>query len=366
MIHAPGAPSPTPEPWGSSATLAEIADRLARAKRIAVLTHSKPDGDAIGSSLALARALIHTGKSVRQGGDGGGVVVATPLYLGPWPSRFDPLIPPTRIVQEHHACWSEPGLIDADAVAIVDTGSWNQVADARPYIEAHRDVTVVIDHHPHGDGDIAPVRHVDPSAAAAAELIAVVAMRLLGIDSARKLPRDVAEPLYLGIATDTGWFKYPSTTSRTLRLAADLMDAGVDADRLFQMSEQGDTPARLRLIQKALSSLKLIDHDRAAIMCLSKADFAEAGASDDEYGGIIDLPKAVGTVRAIVLLTELEPGLTKASFRSKASLTGNDEVDVNLLAQRFNGGGHKHAAGAKIRMPIGEAADAIARALTGA
>jgi len=360
MTRAGAPSSSTAESWGSSASLAEIADQLAQAKKIAVLTHSKPDGDAIGSSLALARALMHRGTRV------GAPVVATPLYLGQWPSRFDPIISPTRIVHEHHACWNDPGLVDADAVVVVDTGSWNQVADARGYIDPRKGMTVVIDHHSHGDPDMSAVRHVDPTAAAAAELIAQVAMRLLGIDSPRKLPRDIAEPLYLGIATDTGWFRYPNTTSRTLRLAADLIDAGVDADRLFQMSEQGDSPARLRLMERALSSLRLLDKDRAAIMCLSKQDFTETGASDDEYGGIIDLPKAVGSIRVIVLLTELEPNLTKASFRSKASLNGNDEVDVNLVAQRFNGGGHKHAAGAKIHMPLAEAAEAVARALTSA
>jgi phosphoesterase RecJ-like protein len=348
-------PSSTPPPpadtWSSNATLAEIADRLAGAKRIAILTHAKPDGDAVGSSIALTRALAHRG------------IPATPVFLGPWAARFDPLIPPTRVIHEHHNCFADPALTSADTVVIVDTGSWNQVADARAYIEPRHASAIVIDHHSHGDPAIAAMRHIDPTAAAAVELICAVAKRLLGIDSPAKLPKDVAEPLYLGLATDTGWFKYPNTTSHTLRLAADLMDAGVDADRIFQISEQGDTVSRLYLIERALASLQILDGGRGAIMCLTKSDFDATGASEDEYGGIIDLPKAIGSVRVIALLTEVEPALTKVSFRSKAAFNGSEEVDVNILAQRFGGGGHKHAAGAKIRLPLAEAADAVAAAI---
>lgn len=338
--------------WTSNATLEQIGDRLVRCEKVAVLTHAKPDGDAVGSVLGIARSLLHRG------------IAATPVFLGPWAARFDPLLPPTRVIHENSGCFEDPALVDADAVVIVDTGSWNQVADARAYIEPRREIAIVIDHHQHGDPEMAATRHVDASAAAAAELVHVVAKRILGVRSAAGLPKDVSEALYLGIATDTGWFKYPNTTSRTLRLAADLMDAGVDADRLFQISEQGDTPARLRLIERALASLRLIDGDRGAIMCLSRADFADSGATDDESGGIIDLPKAIGTVKVIALLTELEPALTKVSFRSKAAINGADEVDVNKMAQRFGGGGHKHAAGAKIRKPLAEAADDIAAAMT--
>ncbi len=333
--------------WSSNATLVEIADRLVGAKRVVVLTHAKPDGDAVGSSLALARALLLRG------------IEAIPVYLGPWPSRFDPLIAPTRVIHERHNWSADPAVTEADTVVIVDTGSWSQVADARAFIEPRRDSTIVIDHHSHGDPEIAAVRHVDSAAAAAAELIAVVAMRLAGVDSPKKLAREIAEPLYLGMSTDTGWFKYPNTTSRTLRLAADLMDAGVDADRLYQISEQGDTLARLRLMERALASLTLFDEDRAAIMSLSRTDFAATGATDDEYGGFIDLPKAIASVRVMALLTEVEPGLTKVSFRSKAALNGSEEVDVNLVAQQFGGGGHKHAAGAKIKMPLAQAVRAV-------
>ena len=343
-----------PGAWVSNATLPEIVERLASAKRIAILTHAKPDGDAVGSAVGLARVLAH--KSIK----------ATPVFLGPWLSRFDPLIPPTRIVHEHHKCFADPEIVGADTVVIVDTGSWSQVAGARAFIEPRRDSTIVIDHHSHGDPEIAAMRHIDPTAAAAAELIAVVGMGLLDLPSASRLPKDVAEALYLGIATDTGWFKYPNTTSRTMRLAADLMDAGVDADRLFQISEQGDSPARLRLIEKALASLRFIDGDRGAVMSLSREDFDAAGAAEDEYGGIIDLPKSIGSVRVIALVTELEPGLVKVSFRSKASIAGSEEIDVNVIAQQFGGGGHKHAAGAKIRQPLDQAVEAVARAISAA
>lgn len=333
--------------WISNASIEEVAERLKGARRVVILTHSKPDGDAVGSTLALARALACL------------EIKATPAYLDPWPARFDPIVGSTPIVREHAGMWDSAALKDPDLIVIVDTGSWNQVADARQFIQARMGRTIVVDHHGHGDITDGTMRHINVSYAAACEPVARICSLLLGA-KLKSLPPDVAEPLYLGIASDTGWFRYSNTTAQTFRLAAALIDAGANADRIFQIAEQSDSPERILLMQRALSSLRLLDDNRVAVMTLRRKDFEETGTTDDEAGGLIDLPRSVGTVRVTLLATEVEPALTKVSFRSKA---GDDEIDVNLIAQRFDGGGHKHAAGAKIKATVDETVERILGAL---
>lgn len=256
--------------------------------------------------------------------------------------------------------WHQAVLQKPDLVVILDTGSWSQVADAKPFVEMHIDRTVIVDHHGHGDITNGTMRHVSTAYAAACEPVARICSMLLEV-KLRALPPDVAEPLYLGIASDTGWFRYSNTTAQTFRIAASLIDAGANADRVFQIAEQSDSPQRILLMQRALGSLQLLANNRVAVMALRRTDFDETGTTDDESGGLIDLPRSIGSVRVTTLATEVEPNLTKFSFRSKP---GADEVDVNVLAQRFGGGGHKHAAGAKIKAPIDEALETVIAALT--
>lgn len=340
--------------YSSNATLAQIAQRLAAASRIAIFTHSKPDGDAVGSTLALARTLAMLGKS------------ASPVYLPPWSARFDALIGATPVIHERHGIWTDAALTSADACAVLDTGSWSQLADAKAFLSPRRESTVLVDHHAHGDGDVAALRHIDTRAASACELVAELCRLLLAAASFRELPGEIAAPLYLGVATDTGWFRYSNTRPATLRLAADLIDAGVDHNRLYRTIEQSDSPRRLLLTQRALASLEYLASDRAALMSITKRDIEECNATQDELGGLTDLPQAVGSVRVVAVLTEVEPRLTKASFRSKAPDPGQPLIDVNKIAQTFGGGGHIQAAGAKLQLPLAQAREQVRAALTGA
>lgn len=342
----------TDSTWTSTATLAELAERVRSCTRLLCLTHSKPDGDAIGSTLALARSAIHIGKA------------ASVLYLAPWPERFNPVLGPTPVIHEHQGCFNDPSVTTADLVAVLDTGSWNQVADAKPFLQARADRVFIVDHHAHGNPDMTTTRHINSRAASACELVAELCRLVLGKSSCRELPVDVATALYLGVATDTGWFRYSNVTSATMRLAADLIDAGAPANDLHQLSEQSDTPARLKLTTHALESLQLLDHNRVAIMSLTKAQVEAAGGTVDETGGLSDLPNRVSDVRVVAILVELEPGLTKLSLRSKAPRPTEKLIDVNRIAQQFNGGGHVHAAGAKMHMPLKEALAAVAAALS--
>lgn len=347
-VKPSGHADPAIDEWRTTASLEQISARLISARRIAVFTHSKPDGDAVGSALALTRALAALGKH------------AIAVFLTPWSDRFNAVVRDTPVIIEHERWTDHEELRDIDTAVIVDTGSWSQLADARPWLEPRAADTIILDHHAHGDPGVAPARYIDTAAAAACEIIAALCARLLGIDAPARFPLPVAEALYLGIATDTGWFRYSNTTAQTLRLAADLIDAGVDHNALYRAIEQSDKASRLLLIGRALHSIRFVHNNTIAIMTITLRDIAETGADMEEVGGFTDLPQSVASVRSVAVLVELEPNLIKVSFRSKA---GDDSVDVNLAAQQLGGGGHKHAAGAKIKRPLPEAINAVLDAL---
>lgn len=332
------------EQWGSNASLDDIVERLKLAESAVILTHGKPDGDAVGSSVGIARSLMGIGKR------------ALVLYDPPWTDRFDCVIAdtPHRVLKggKDDRVWSNPQVLGADTVVIVDTGSWSQLSASEEYLRERRDRTLLIDHHAHGDPDVASMRYVDTDAPAAAQIVAEIARRVLGLGRIADLPLPIANAVYLGMATDTGWFKHPSVRSSTFRIVADLIDAGVDHSRLFLDTEQSDPPERLLLMQRAMKSMELVAGAAGAVMSLSPSDFEETGGDLSLTGGLVDLPKTVRTVEVAALLTQIEPHLTKISFRSKASTRS---IDVNELAQRFGGGGHKHAAGARIEADLAEA-----------
>lgn len=337
--------------WTSNTTLEALARRVQGSRRLLCLTHSKPDGDAIGSTLALARAAIARGQQ------------AAVLYLPPWPERFDAIVNGTPVIHEHHNVWSEPALVEADTIAILDTGSWNQVADARAFLESRLDRVFVVDHHAHGHTDLGVVRYIDSSAASACQIVAELCRQVLNLPAVRDLPADIAAALYLGTATDTGWFRHSNTTPAVLRLAADLIEAGAPHNDLYQLVEQNESISRLRVLSRALANLRLLDDGRVAMVSLDRKEIAECDAVPDDLGGLSDLPGSIASVRVTAVLIEMEPRLTKLSLRSKPARPGEPLIDVNQIAQTLGGGGHVQASGAKLHMPLDQAKKAVAAAL---
>jgi len=346
----PQAPDALAQEWATSIETPALARRLREADRVVILTHTKPDGDAIGSTLALARALARIG------------VDATPFYLPPWPERFDEIVQQTPIVHlsaddSKHTIPFEP-----DAVVVLDTGSWSQLRGVEHWLHDHAEKTIVIDHHLHGDGDSAPAKLIDTAAAAACEIVAHIAVELLELDTPAQLPVNIAEPLYMGLATDTGWYRHSNTTARTHRLAADLLEVGVAHDRLFTVIEQSDNESRLRLLASALSSLNTHADGRVAVMGLRTADFERANAAPGDSGGFVDTPLSIAQVRVSAMVTETDWGVTKVSLRSKPT-AGQEAIDVNEIARAFGGGGHARAAGLRIEEQYEQAMETITRVL---
>ncbi|MDH3585107.1 MAG: DHH family phosphoesterase [Phycisphaerae bacterium] len=225
--------------YESTATLPEIAATLRAANCVVVTTHAKPDGDALGSLLALSRALEVLGKDVQR------------WVMPPVPRSLKFL---TEGVQMHSHGGPEDPLPapEPDAIVIVDTGAWTQLEPLRHWIEPRAERTIVLDHHLMG-ASFAPQRHIDPQAAAAAEVVAEL-IDVLGCD----YDATICRSLYVALATDTGWFRFSNTRPRTHELAARLLRGGVDHADLFSRLEQSERVQKLALMIRAMDSLKLV------------------------------------------------------------------------------------------------------------
>ena len=311
--------------WRTGTDLSAIAQWLRGKSRIVVVTHGKPDGDAMGSVLAASRALSLAAE--REGRD----IEVTPCFSGPMPVWHSDLTGDARFLYITHGV-TPP---DADAVLIVDTGSWTQLDDVRGWLEARTDRTAILDHHQQGDAEISDRLVVDTSAAAACEIVAELACHLLRCASAKELPVGVATPLYLGIATDTGWFKFSNVTSRTMRLAADLLDAGVDHSQLYETVEQQDRSSRYYLLGRALSSMELIEHESIALLTISQGDVHAVRAGPEDVSQFSAYPMSISGVRVCAMLTEVHtelgsPPLTKVSLRSKPASRATFSLSFGL------------------------------------
>lgn len=337
--------------YTTNTDIADAAAWLSATESIVITTHFKPDGDAVGSSLALARALRHHRPDIE----------VEIWYAGAIPDFLAEIAAdtPTRHLDTDPPSEAD----DPEAFVIVDTGSWSQLEFVRNFAAARRDRTLIIDHHLRGDAEIADRRIIETAAPAAAQIIAELCGHMLGLP-ASKLPVDVATPLYLGIATDTGWFRYSNATPTMFRLVADLLEAGVASTDLYRLIEQRDRVSRLRLFGRALSKLEMHNNNTVALVMLDAQDFTDTGGAPGDTGGFADRMLAVESVRVAVVLTESSDHagapVTKISFRSKP---GVDEVDVNQVAGTLGGGGHARAAGARLPSNLADTRDAVLKAL---
>lgn len=334
--------------YTANATYVAIADRVRSVHRIAVVSHSKPDGDAIGSMLALKRALESIDKQVDI------------FLMGPLESNLLLVAgdTPWHRVEDH------PPSDDYEAILVVDTGSWSQLEPLETWLKKHRDRIIGLDHHTGGDPDVAPMRLIDPTMASTTQLLVPLLDELGcpltgGLDS-------VAEALFVGLATDTGWFRHNNAGADVFSVAVRLLARGVDKSRLYQIIEETHRPERLALEARALNSLQYARDGTVAIMSIAREDFEQTGGSTEDLTGVVNMPMIVGKVRVSVLITQSEPNITKLSFRSKPPLPGFDDddyIDVNDIAKAFGGGGHVHAAGARVNAEIDEAVESVRNAV---
>ncbi len=334
--------------YESTGTIADIVAALKGAASLAIVSHARPDGDAAGSILALSRALRALGKPVDA------------VLTG----DVDPNILALAETGELRRDSASPMRTDVELAVLVDTGSWGQVEPLDGWLRSMAPRVLGIDHHARGDA-IAALRVVDTRAASTTQIVARV-IDGLGLDLGTTAPggkRTIAEAIFVGLATDTGWFRYQNADAEVFALAARLVGMGVDRVALHQSLEENARPERLAVMARALASLTWHAGGRVAMMGVAGADFAATNATTDDLGGVVNVPLEVGAACVSILMTESKPGTTKVSFRSKPRADGAPWLNVSDFASQFGGGGHAFAAGAKFSGDISCAREGIERAL---
>jgi phosphoesterase RecJ-like protein len=341
---------PTRGSYASTCTPGQLAERIRSARSLLVTSHDKPDGDAVGCVLALVRTARAVG------------VRAEAWLSGAFDPALGVLLAGERVGR---APESRPAG-EFDLVAVVDTGSWSQLEHLGPWLRERHDRCIGVDHHRSGDTAFAG-RLVETGCASCTQA-------LVPIIDALGVPFDgpgtggegsIAEALFAGLATDTGWFRFSGADAAVFRLASRLLGAGVEKDRLFRQLEESARPQRLGLLAHALGGLRWLAGGRAALMTLGPEDFTRSSGSAEDLAGVVNAPMSVGSVEVSALLSQNEPGpVVKISLRSKPPLrAGGSFIDVNRLAGEFGGGGHVHAAGAKFRGSMTQASAALEAAL---
>ena len=241
--------------------------------------------------------------------------------------RFLPL---EGLLRERPADWSERTVLAVDCANESRLGGDAAVLDAAPY-------TINVDHH-HDNSRFGDVNLVDARASSTAEVLRDV-MRELGIE----LTPELAEPLYVALVTDTGRFQYSNTTSKALRLAAELVEAGADVRKVFQQVYENVQFAKLKLLARALERAQVYAGGGLVVSYLLRDDFAQVGAAEPYSEGIIDYLRAVEGADMAALIRE--PPRRGSPARKVSLRASHDELDVSAIARSSGGGGHRQAAG---------------------
>jgi len=302
--------------------------RLVRAaQRILLTTHIRPDCDALGSVLGMAAVLERLGKDV---------TIVTAFDVPPTYRFLDPGGKIRRVDRDVTA----EQLAAIELLMVLDTSAWAQLGAMGEVVRATKATKVVLDHHLSSD-DLGAVEFKDTRAEATGRLVADAASAL-GIE----LTREIAEPLLAALATDTGWFRFASTTAGTYGLAARLTEAGAVPHQLYKNLYENDSIGRLRLLGRAMARVEMEKDGRLIHTYLTQDDFRAAGAIPSDSEDIINMTLSVHGTEVAVILVEQPAGGFKISFRSRC------ELDCSRIAERFGGGGHCVAAGAFVAEPL--------------
>lgn len=310
-------------------------------ERFVLTTHVRPDGDALGSELAMMTILESLGKDVR----------VCNAFSVPPNLRF---LDPERGLAQLGVDIAAEQLVDREVLMILDTSAWAQLGAMGDVIRNTKALKIVLDHHKSGD-DLGAEVFKDVDAEATGRLV-VEAADQLGV----ALTPEIARPAFVALATDTGWFRFSSTTAETLRLAGRLIDAGAVPDRLYKELYENDSQGRLRLIGRALDHARTELDGRLIHTWLGRAEFADIGALPSDSEDIINMTLSVGGTEAAVILVEQPEGEFKVSLRSRC------EMDCSAIAEQFGGGGHRKAAGATLNGPLESAQEKVLAAVRAA
>jgi bifunctional oligoribonuclease and PAP phosphatase NrnA len=297
----------------------QVANEICHRDRFLLTAHEGPDGDALGSLLGMHHLLGQLDKDSVM-------FLAAKEFPLPIEYRFLPL---EEVFHE------EPADMADRAAIFLDCGN----IDRMPvdFLSAAGLFTINIDHH-HDNTLFGDVNLVEVDASCTAEIVYELAV-LLGAE----ITPEIAAALYVGLVTDTGKFMYENTTTRTHRIAADLIEAGVDVDETYRRLYEHVPIEKLRLLSRALEGIKYYCDGRLVLAYIAAADYDESGAGEEMTEGIIDHLRSVEGARVAALIRDLGD---RGRAARKVSLRSSDgEVDVSAVARIHGGGGHKRAAG---------------------
>jgi phosphoesterase RecJ-like protein len=316
-------------------------DLVARESRFVLTTHVNPDGDGLGSEVGLALYLHRRGKQVTIVNDG-----ALPENYGFLGDAFP--------MQRYDEAAPHAALVEAGALVVLDTSSPSRLGRLARHLDRPGLSVAVIDHHL-GGAPFAQVACISTEACATGELVYEYIRREPGAWT-----RQMAEALYTALVTDTGSFRHSNTDPAAHAMAAHLIALGVEPERLGQQIFQQRHPGRIRFTGRVLAELQLSDDGTLAWLEVTRARMQEYGVDGQDTEGLVDVPRTLPGVYAVAMFTESPNGRVKVSLRS----TG--ELDVEEVARRFGGGGHRAAAGAHVGGPHESARAEVLTALTGA
>ncbi|WP_254507706.1 DHH family phosphoesterase [Anatilimnocola floriformis] len=311
-------------------------------KKFLLVSHIRPDCDALGSELGMAGILTALGKDVKIVNG-----MATPPNLA--------FIDPDKKIGVIGQTIQAADLADRDAILIVDTSAWQQLGAMADVIRAHSAKKMVLDHHVSED-DLGAENFKNTTAEAAGRLV-VEAADALGV----ALTPEIATPLYAAIATDTGWYRFGSASAYTYRMAARLIEAGASPSKIYNSLYEQDTLGRVLLRGIILSQIKSELNGRLVYTHVLKEDFTKTGALPSDTEDVINMALGIAGTQFAVIFVEQQTGGFKLSFRSRCA------ADCSKIAEQWGGGGHKAAAGAFLPGSLAEVQpkvlDAVRKAL---
>jgi phosphoesterase RecJ-like protein len=319
----------------TEADLAAVAEALRSNDRFIVTTHENPDGDALGSLLAMTFALRELGKDAA-------------MYLFgevPIPNEYE--------FMDFAGILRGPNPDSSDQVVVaLDCANERRLGPETALLEKAQ-LVVDIDHH-HDNTRFGKVNLIVGHASSTGEILADV-FRELGV----RLTPAIAEALYIAVVTDTGRFQYANTTAKSLRLAAELVEAGADVHRVFQGVYENVAFAKLKLVARALENAEVFEGGRVVVSHLEREDFEHAGAEEPYSEGIIDYLRAVEGSELAALIRE--PPTANGPTHRISLRTTEADLDVSAIARKSGGGGHRQAAGFSSEASIEEITEFIRR-----
>jgi phosphoesterase RecJ-like protein len=308
------------QPGGGAAALRKTRDEILRRQRFLLTSHARPDGDSIGSQLAMAFALDALGKQVR-------IVDSDPA-----PDHYQDFPGMDRIeITDRVAA-------DVDAVIVMECSDLVRTGVAG--LEGH--FIINIDHHA-GNRMYGAVNWHDETSAACGEMVFDL-IRELGVP----LTLEIATHIYLAILTDTGAFHHSNITPRTFDICRQTVEAGVNPAAMARRVFDSNSFGKLKLIGALLDSMELLDQGRLAVLYMDDAMLEACGCTNNDTEGLINLPLTAREIQAVVFFKVTPAGDVRVSLRSKY------DVDVRSVATEFSGGGHKNAAGFTVDGPLAD------------